>query len=51
MGVVWGTAEVVGAARGVTEVNKVDDEGTAQGLAVELSRVVVGVPASVRGVV
>jgi hypothetical protein len=51
VGAVWGIAEVVGATRGVTEVNKVDDEGTTQGLVVELSRVVVGPPASVQGVV
>jgi hypothetical protein len=34
-GVVWGTTEVVGAARGVAEVSEADNERAAQVLVVE----------------
>jgi hypothetical protein len=50
-GIEWGTTEVIGAARGVTEVSEAGDEGAAQGLAVGSLVVAVRLPASIQEVV
>jgi hypothetical protein len=47
-GAVWGTAEIVGTARGVAEVGEVGDEGATQSRMVGPPGVAVGPPASIR---